>query len=83
MLVGAHRTPITIESIPQKTAMDGKSTATPRAIELTMRFDLTGAGSLSSSKVIDVVNAIVDESKKAVANRGLKVSSVVGDWAWV
>ena len=74
---------VTIESVPQKKAKDGKSTATPRSIEVTMRFDLTGGVSLSGTKLVEVLNAIVDSSKEAVTSRGLDVAAVDGDWAWV
>jgi len=74
---------ITIESIPQRRAKDGKNVATPRSIEVTMRFDLTGGGQLGGTKLLEAVNAIVDESKNALVSRGLDVSTVEGQWAWV
>lgn len=76
--------PVTIQTIPEKKTKDGKYIATPRSLEVTLRFDVTGgSGSMTTGKLTAILNEIVESSRNAVESRRLDVSAVSGDWAWV
>ncbi len=75
---------VTLETAETRKTKNGKYTATPRSLEVVLRFDVTGgSGSMTAGKLTSMLKQIVADSTTAIEKQNVNVAAVEGTWAWV
>lgn len=73
---------VSFDNIKNVKTKDGKWNATARCLEITLRFDMTTAGSLTQGRLNTILNTIVDTAKESFEDNKVAPDAVEGNFAW-